>query len=272
LKYFYPAEDFKGYREIVKIGEPSEYTGLGILKLGAKETYAGETKNEEVVLVIMSGKCDIKVNGLSYPNQGERKDVFSGKATAVYVPVNSKYEVTESQGFNLEVGVCFAKAEKKFEPFVVKPEEVIFNHRGILNYQRDVYDIVVDNGEGRVQRIVVGETYSYPGQWSSYPSHKHDTYNPPYEANMEEIYYFKVKPDDGFGIQVIYTDDLSLRVAYMIKDGDTIFIPKGYHPVAAAPGFQVYYLWVMAGNYGRKLIPRDDPKLAWLGNIGPMLK
>jgi len=70
----------------------------------------------------------------------------------------------------------------------------------------------------------------------------------------------------------MYTDDLSLREAYILKDGDSIFIPRGYHPVAAAPGFQVYYLWVMAGNYGRKLIPRDDPKLGWLGNIGPMLK
>jgi len=178
LKYFYPGEDFKSYKEIVKIGEASEYTGLGLLKLGAKETHAGETKNAEVVLVIMSGKCDVKVNGLSYTNLGGRKDVFSGKATAVYVPVNSKYEVTESAGFGLEVAVCFAKAEKQFEPFVIKPEEVVFNHRGILNYQRDVNDIVVDNAEGKVQRIVVGETYSYSGQWSSYPSHKHDTYNP----------------------------------------------------------------------------------------------
>lgn len=272
MKYFYPAQDFKGYREIIKIGDPSEYTGFGILKLEANETYKGETKDKEIVLVVMSGKCNIKVNGLWYPNLGERKDVFSGKATAVYVPVNSKFEVTESQGLNVEVGVCFAKAEKYFEPFVVKPEEVVCNHRGILNYQRDVHDIIGDNAEGRVHRIVVGETYSYPGQWSSYPSHKHDTYNPPYETSMEEIYYFKVKPADGFGVQVIYTDDFSLREAYIIKDGDTVFIPKGYHPVAAAPGFQVYYLWVMAGNYGRKLIPKDDSKLTWLSYITPMLK
>lgn len=272
MKYLYPNEDFTGYREIVKIGDPAEYVGLGILRLKARETYAGETKGEEAVLVIMSGKCDVKVNGISYPDLGGRKDVFSGKATAVYVPINSKFEVIEAEGYDLEVAVCFAKADKAFEPFVVRPEEVKCNHRGILNYQRDVHDIVVDNCEGRVHRIVVGETYSYPGQWSSYPSHKHDTYNPPHETKMEEVYHFKVKPAEGFGIQVLYNDDLSLREAYMIKDGDTVFIPEGYHPVAAAPGFQVYYLWVMAGDYGRKLTPKDDPKISWLNYVGPMLK
>jgi len=89
---------------------------------------------------------------------------------------------------------------------------------------------------------------------------------------MDEIYFFKVKPQEGFGIQVMYNDDMSLRQAYIIKDGDVAAIPEGYHPVAAVPGFQVYYLWVMAGSYGRKLIPNDDPNLKWISNIVPMLQ
>ena len=272
MDYFYPSKDVKGYAQVVKVGKELEYCGFGLLKLEAGEIYESKTCDEEAVLVIMSGKCHVSVSGEEFTDLGGRKDVFSGNPTSVYIPIESSYKVEEAQGLPLEVAVVSAKAEKKFEPFVVRPEEVVCNHRGILNYQRDVRDIVVDNAGGKVHRIVVGETISCPGQWSSYPSHKHDDYNPPYEAKMEEVYHFKIKPEGGFGVQVMYNDDLSLRKAYMLKDGDTVIIPEGYHPVVAAPGFQVYYLWVMAGDYGRKLTPKDDPKLLWLNNVGPMLK
>lgn len=272
MKYFYPYEESKGYKQVVKAGKDLEFCGLGLINLEKGQSYEGKSGNEELVLVILSGKCHIKVNDREFKDLGERKDVFSGKPTAVYVPINSTYSVKEAQGYGVEIAITSSIAEKQFEPFVVKPEEVVNNHRGLLNYQREVNDIVVDNAEGKVHRIVVGETISYPGQWSSYPSHKHDEYNPPLEAKMEEVYHFRIKPQEGFGIQVLYNDDLSLREAYMLKDKDTIIIPEGYHPVASAPGFQVYYLWVMAGDYGRKLVPNDDPKLSWLNNIGPMLK
>lgn len=269
MSYFYPAQQYRGFRQVVKIGETTEYSGLGLLALSAGETYAADTQGEELVLLLLAGKCQVKVGNQVYDNLS-RKDVFTERASAVYVPINSHYEVLAQN--QLEIAVTAAPAAKQFTPFVVRPEEVIFNHRGILNWQRDVYDVVVDNAEGKVDKIIVGETYSFPGQWSSYPSHKHDTYNMPYESKMDEIYYFKVKPTEGFGVQVMYSDDLSLREAYMVKDGDCVALPKGYHPIAAAPGFQVYYLWVMGGAYGRKLTPNDDPKLKWLQNIGPMLK
>jgi len=272
MKFFYPHEESKGYKQIVRIGQDLEFCGLGLLTLQKGEEYEAKTHNEEAVIVILSGKCDIAVGDTEFKNLGDRKDVFSGKPTSVYVPINSTYKIRESQGFEAELAIVSSKAEKQFKPFVVRPEDVEQNHRGLLNYQRDVSDIIVDNAEGKVHRIVVGETISYPGQWSSYPSHKHDEYNPPLEAKMEEVYHFRIKPSEGFGIQVMYNDDLSLREAYMLKDKDTVIIPEGYHPVAAAPGFQVYYLWVMAGDYGRKLVPKDDPNLSWLNNVGPLLK
>jgi 5-deoxy-glucuronate isomerase len=261
LSYLYTFKDQKGLREVIKPGDVTKYIGLGILTLEAGESYKTKTYDKEVVLVILSGKANLKVDDVKYENLGERKDVFSGRATAVYIPRESFYEVIEAQGEKLEIAVLSAVAEKKFKPFVVKPEDVVVNHRGVPGYQRDVHDIIVDNGEGRVDRIVVGETFSYPGEWSSYPSHKHDTYNPPEETMMEEIYFFKVNPPEGFGVQVMYNDDLSLRDAYIIKDKDAVAIPEGYHPVASAPGFAVYYLWVMAGPHGRKLTPKDDQKL-----------
>lgn len=272
MDYFYPGNNVKGYTQVIKAGKDLEFCGFGLLKMEAGEAYELKTYDEEAVLVIMSGKCHVSVNGERFSHLGQRTDVFSGNPTSVYVPIESLYIVEEAQGSPLEIAIVSAKAEKRFRPFVVRPDEVICSHRGILNYQRDVRDIIVDNGEGKVHRIVVGETVACSGQWSGYPSHKHDDYNPPYEAKMEEIYHFRIKPEGGFGVQVMYNDDRSLRKAYMLQDGDTVIIPAGYHPVAAAPGFQVYYLWVMAGDAGRKLISNDDQQLLRLVNMGHMPK
>jgi 5-deoxy-glucuronate isomerase len=272
LSYFRTFKEQKGFKQIFKTGEKTKFTGLAVLTLDAKENYKGESAAEELALVILSGKCQIKVNDVTFENLGSRKDVFSGKATTVYVPIHSQYEVIEVKGGKLEIAIVSVPAEKQYQPFVVNPAEVVLNHRGVLNWQRDVHDIITDNGENRVDRIIVGETFSYSGQWSSYPSHKHDTHNLPFESKFDEIYLFKVDPVEGFGIQVMYTDDFSLREAHIIKDGDAVALPEGYHPVASAPGFRVYYLWVMAGEHGRVLQPNDDPKLKWISNIAPMIK
>ena len=272
MNYFFPSKPQVGFQQVLKAGDVTKDVGFGLLTLAAGEKYAAKTGNEEFALVILSGKCRITAGDDVYENLGGRKDVFSGRATTVYVPINSRFEVSETAGQAVQVAVSSVPATRQFAPFVVRPEEVVTNHRGALNWQRDVHDILVDNAEDRVDKIVVGETFACCGQWSSYPSHKHDKLNLPEEMQMDEIYFFKVKPKEGFGIQVMYNDDLSLREAYIIKDGDVAAIPEGYHPVAAAPGFQVYYLWVMAGPYGRKLIPNDDPKLQWISNVVPMLQ
>lgn len=271
MSYFVPAIEHTGFRQILKIGEKTPYTGCGLLRLAAGESYSAKVSNEETILVLLSGQCDIKVGSEVFVGL-KRKDVFSERASAVYVPIEYEFTVQASEFTGAELAVLAAPAEKKFTPFVVRPDEVVVNHRGILNWQRDVHDIVVANAEGRVDKIIAGETFGYAGQWSSYPSHKHDTQNAPWETKMDEIYYFKVKPTEGFGVQIMYNDDLSMREAYMVKDGDAVALPAGYHPVVAAPGFQVYYLWVMAGPHGRKLTPCDDPKLTWINNVGPMLK
>ncbi len=271
MKYLFPHEKMAGYREIVAPGKQTKNTGFGLIQLGPSDTFEAETLDREVVLVILKGNCLAKAGNVTFDHLA-RKDVFSGRATAVYVPRSSRYKITETAGQEAEVAVLTAAAGKAYEPFVVRPEEIVVNHRGALNYQRDVHDIIVENGEGRVDRIVVGETFTYPGQWSSYPPHKHDTYNPPAETEMEEIYHFKMKPREGFAAQLIYISDGSVREAYMVSDGDTVAIPVGYHPVAAAPGYQLYYLWVLSGNRGRQLIMNDDPNFAWISNVAPMLK
>ena len=108
---------------------------------------------------------------------------------------------------------------------------------------------------------MLGETINPPGNWSSYPPHKHDRHAPPEEVALEEVYYYRFKPEGGFGVQLIY-DDHDER-AQVVRDGDVVAIPSGYHPVVAAPGYSLYYLWVMAGE-GRELAPFFDPRHVWV--------
>lgn len=272
MTYWKSTSKDTGYQTVFALGEQTTYTGLGLIRLNPSDSYQGKTEKEEVLLVILGGKCNISVNGMEFPNLGKRKNVFDGAATSVYVPIDSTYEVTALGEQQLEVAACIVLADEKHEPFVVRPEDVYQQHRGFLNMQRNVHDIVVNGFDEKVHRIIVGETYSFAGHWSSYPSHKHDTDIPGVEVVLDEIYYFQITPTGGFGVQIMYNDDESLREAYMLRNGDATAIPLGYHPVGCAPGHQLYYLWVMAGKGGRKLQPNDDPKVAWIQNVPPMLK
>jgi 5-deoxy-glucuronate isomerase len=110
------------------------------------------------------------------------------------------------------------------------------------------------------QRLLIGETYNPPGLWSSYPPHKHDVQQPPQETKLEEVYHFRLNPPQGFGLQRVYGDGFD--ECYTAQDRDTVVITKGYHPVVGAPGYQLYYLWILAGEE-RTMHPRDDDAHAW---------
>lgn len=271
MRRFYEKQEGFGYREVVTDEAGLNVIGFDLIRLQSGECIMKESGEYELGLVILSGNCNITAGDFAVTNLGKRRNVFDGKPTTVYIPRDTEYMVVANDFGILEIGVCKVKADKKYEPFVVLPEEITTEHRGKLNWQRDVHDIITSKYEGKVDKIVLGETYGCAGQWSSYPSHKHDTDNMPYEVNMEEIYHFKVNPNQGFGIQVMYNDDMSLRESYIVRDGDSIAIKEGYHPVAAAPGYCVYYLWVMAGKSGRRLTPCDDPKHAWVKAVEQMV-
>ncbi|WP_029098901.1 5-deoxy-glucuronate isomerase [Brevibacillus thermoruber] len=264
MNLLYKTEQRPGYQRVIDQScEVLEYCNFDLLNLSSGESYRGESGGYETVLVILGGKATFTVGGQTWENVGERANVFSGKATALYVPIETAYEVTEAAGGNLQIGVCKVKADKKFAPFLVTPEEVVVHHRGRETWKRDVHDIIAANGEGRVQRIVIGETYSEPGSWSSYPPHKHDQ-NSDDECKMEEIYFFQIEPQQGFAVQLVYTEDGEVNETYTIKHGDAVALHKGYHPVCAAGGYQVYYLWFLGGESGRALKPYDQPAHRWL--------
>jgi 5-deoxy-glucuronate isomerase len=87
---------------------------------------------------------------------------------------------------------------------------------------------------------------------------------------MQEIYHFRMNPPQGFGVQVMYTDDLDIDQAYIVRNNDNTVLPRGYHPVVAAPGYRLYYLWMMAGVTDRRMAPLDDPAHAWVKAAGAM--
>ena len=236
--------------------------------------YSNATGNREIVLTIFGGKCTVRIEtaaqNVTYNSIGYRRNVFLGKPTMLYIPPNAKYEIIAESA--LEIGLSSAPSSSDSPPVLVKPEEVIENEVGAWNWKRTVYTAIGENV--KAQRLLVGETFNPPGNWSSYPPHKHDTRGPS-EAKLEEVYFFKVNPPDGFGLQRIYTapdDEEPFDEVFLLENDDTVVIPRGYHPVVAAPGCQLYYLWVLAGDERRYGAWSNDPRYDWLKNCESIIK
>jgi 5-deoxy-glucuronate isomerase len=146
---------------------------------------------------------------------------------------------------------------------LIRPEDVAVEIRGAGNACRQINHIV--KPDFPAHRLLVVEVFTPSGNWSSYPPHKHDVSNLPAEADLEEIYYYRVEPPDGFGLQRLYTADRAIDEAYVIHDGDLLLVPEGYHAFAIAQGYTGYYLNVLAGNEAiRTMQPSDDPRYAWV--------
>lgn len=228
-----------------------------------------ETQGKEWAVIIMSGLIDASCGQATFHEIGGRVTVFSGPATGVWVPPQTTLKLRALS--KCEVALCAAPSQAQGGPQLVPPSQVLVKTVGSWNWVRDVHTVIGDNVE-HAQRLVVGETFNLPGNWSSYPPHKHTQDSYPFEVRMEEVYHFRVNPPQGFGIQVLYNDDMSIREAYIVGDGDTVVIPAAYHPVAAAPGYQVYYLWMLAAYTDRRMRPRDDPRHAWVHAAGQMAR
>ena len=250
-----------GYRHIVGPGEAGlDDIGLDMLRLRPGQSRSAAADGRELALVILGGKCDARCGRYEWRGLGERENVFGGRATCVYVPNGAEYAISAVS--DVEIAVVYSPtAERGFEPGLVTPAEVKARSVGGQGFSRSVEDII--GREFPAARLLVGETFNQPGQWSSYPPHKHDVHDPPEEAALEEVYMFKIDPPQGFGVQRLYTADGSRDEAYVIHSDDVVALPDGYHPVAAAPGYRLYYLWALAGQ-GREMAPNDDPNHTWV--------
>ncbi len=209
---------------------------------------------EEAVLVVQKGRARFTVGDRQW--DVKRDDVFTERATALYLPPDTSLQILASAPF--EAVIFSTPAASGNEATVVGPDQVQVNDRGRGNYSREVHNIFVD--DEHVTRLMVGETFNPPGNWSSFPPHKHDGRDG--EPCLEEVYYYRVDPPQGFGQQMLYTTDGEC-VTHSVRDGDTVLLPYGYHPVSSPPGYRLYYLWGMAGEH-RKLALHEDPAHRWI--------
>lgn len=224
---------------------------FGILSLKNKETFSEHTGKKEMVLVILSGKCKVTSSGKEWKSAGKRRSVFEGRPYAVYIPSDSEYTIIGLE--DVEIAFCKAPANSKRKARLITPEDINVLSRGRENWYRDVYEIA--NLREDADSLIVGETISGPGNWCSYPPHKH---------KLEEMYFFKVNPPQGFGIQRVYTDDRKLDELYVIENNTLVAIPEGYHPLVAAPGYSIWFLYVLAAGQKQSLEPYNDPAHIWL--------
>ncbi len=227
------------------------------LRLSAGGTTRFSSPAEETIVVLQDGKGTFAAGGKSW--QVSRSGVFTERATALLLPPG--VEVTVTAETPLEAVLVSTPAPAGGEPVLFGPDAVVVNQRGRGHYSREVHDIFVRDPHGR--RLMVGETFNPPGNWSSFPPHKHDGRDG--EPTLEEVYHFRLDPPQGFGHQMLYTND-GETVTHAVRDGDAVLLPYGYHPVAAPPGYKLYYLWAMAGEE-RRLALHEDPAHKWIHDM-----
>jgi 5-deoxy-glucuronate isomerase len=227
------------------------------LKQGAKSKL--DTGDKEVCVVILSGKARVTASGFDSGIIGERASVFDGLPWSIYLPPHSAAIIEAAS--DCELALCSAPASGKFKARVIKPDDVGTLTRGTGSNARHVRNVLPEDAEA--ESVLVVEVITPGGNWSSYPPHKHDRDALPDESYLEETYYHRLKPAQGFALQRIYTDDRSLDETLAVSDGDVVLVPKGYHPVGAPHGYDLYYLNVMAGP---KRVWRfhNDPAHEWL--------
>jgi 5-deoxy-glucuronate isomerase len=252
-----------GSGELIAVSAESagwEYTSLIVRRLAVAATWTASTGTDEVALVPLGGRCRVTADGQTW-EIGDRPNVFAGKPWALYLPHHTDYEVEALT--ELELAVCGTRAEQRFPPRLIRPDDVEVEIRGAGNAARQINHIV--KPDFPAHRLLVVEVFTPSGNWSSYPPHKHDVSNLPAEADLEEIYYYRISPPDGFALQRLYTADGRIDQAYVIHDGDLLLVPEGYHVFAVAQGYTGYYLNILAGNEPvRTMQPADDPAYAWV--------
>jgi len=231
------------------------------LTLSKGERYEGMVpEDREAMLVLLSGKARVEVAGKTFASVGGRPNVFAGLPHSVYVPRGKDFTVTALT--NLEAALPSAPSDLGTDPYEVKPAEVATGQWGTLNYTRFFRAVLVEGDERPASSLIVGETITPSGNWSTYPPHKHDVAQGG-EVVQEEMYYFRVSSPDGYGLAQHYSPERGYDNVYRVTDDTLLSIPHGYHAYAGAPGTQSYYLWFLAGE-GRTQGVTLDPKVGWV--------
>lgn len=239
-----------------------EYVGFKVLRLTAGEAETLSTGERELCLVVLTGTVDVTVDGQVFAGLGTRSSVFEPTSpAALYVPGGHQLTITVQR--NTELALCTAPAgDVPRAVRVLDPASMRRSVRGQGANSRYVCDIL-PHSDPTAAHLLVVEVLTPAGHSSSYPPHKHERDALPEETRLEETYYHRLDPQQGFAFQRVYTEDRSLDESMAVEDHDTVMVPRGYHPVVAPYGYQLYYLNVMAGP-GRHWVFKNDPAHEWM--------
>jgi 5-deoxy-glucuronate isomerase len=234
------------------------YCGLRIAELDAGGSERFDTGGDELIVLPLSGACTVTCEGERYALSG-REDVFAARTDFVYVGRDTEVELASASGGRFALPA--ARAENRLAPRYGAAEDVPVELRGAGQASRQVNNFCSPEGFP-ADRLIAVEVLTPGGNWSSYPPHKHDEEIPGVETALEEIYYFEVA-GGGFAYQRAYGPGIDILEE--VRSGDTVLLPSGYHgPSMAAPGYDLYYLNVMAGPGERAWRFTDDPAHSWI--------
>ncbi|HBE01339.1 MAG: 5-deoxy-glucuronate isomerase [Spirochaetes bacterium GWF1_41_5] len=237
---------------------------LSLIKFGIINLTAGKNidlpvlTDRETALVVLSGVFTLNACGKEFIF-GERKDVFSGKPFCAYIPAGSACSLKAQTGGEIAVTTAPGKPGKPFR--LLTPGDSKEKKIGRDNFTRTAFIFLDD--EVQADNLFIGEAIVPSGNWASFPPHRHDFDNLPVEVDMEELYFFRFNPPNGFGIQKSYNDSRSLDETVTVRHNQAVCLTEGYHPVVNAPGYTMYYLWIMAGK-NRKFLSVMDSEHAWI--------
>lgn len=237
-----------------------ETLGFTVRRLVPDEVFVSVTGDHEAIIVVLGGRMTLDW-GEGPQSMGRRDNVFSGYPYSAYLPCSTSYKVRADS--LVEFAETRVQSKKQLKPRLITPDEVGNEIRGGGDTTRQIIRII--RPEAEADRLMANEVYTPSGNWSSYPPHKHDTFNLPTENDLDEIYYFRVDHPDGFAFLRVYSSDGRQDATAIIHDGDLGILRSGYHLVAAPPGYRVYYLAVLAGE-ARSLAASTDPRYDHLRN------
>jgi 5-deoxy-glucuronate isomerase len=237
-----------------------KHVGFAVYRLEPGAKLAVQEPRREVCIVVLSGTVTIEAGAEKWENIGSRESVFDDSAPyAVYLPPALGASVRAIR--EAEVALASAPAVGAFPARLIEPMQMKRSTRGKAANTRYVCDILPETEPA--ERLLVVEVRTPGGHASSYPPHKHDEDDLPAESALEEVYYHRLNPPQGFAFQRVYTDGRDLDETMTVEDRDTVLVPRGYHPVVVPYAYDNYYLNVMAGDKRTWRI-KNDPRHEWI--------
>lgn len=239
-----------------------QYVGFALHRLAPGERVGEATGDREAILVLVEGKARLAAGGEDFGERGERMSVFEKTPPhCLYVPPGTDWEATATTALTL--AVCTAPGGSGGrKPAIIGPEGIVLADRGKGTNLRHVNAIAMEERDV-ADSLLVTEVFTPSGHWSSYPPHRHDEDDFPRMTYLEETYYHRLDPPQGYGHQRVFTEDGSLDETMTVHDHDVVLVPRGHHPCGAPYGYEMYYLNVMAGPI-RKWRFKNHPDHDWI--------